>query len=246
MGRFSAVLGFYGVIVATAWAIWGVHITIKDSQESHEKEKLNAVLPFISFTSLNVHFSHPIIATLAYHIDKSKSEESAEYDYKGYQETAMNTLWIQIDNDDIKYLMNLSKEQEEQLKYDGYYKNKDSKIGYKIPLVIPFVLKNVGIGAAIDVRIGLNRKKNHTNNATQSMQLSMSPNDEFELHIFAESPTKENDIWGEYELKIRYKNIFGDLYEQICSITLKFDEQKNRAGITLVLVGEQELIKRNK
>lgn len=63
-------------------------------------------------------------------------------------------------------------------------------------ICVPFEFENVGNGAAIRMRYGLNRKETIEHDRKYLPVLSLKPNTPMMFHLFSENCSENSETWG--------------------------------------------------
>ena len=94
-------------------------------------------------------------------------------------------------------------------------------------ICIPIEIENVGNGAAIRMRYGLNRKSISKKDRKYLPVISLKPAMPIMFHIFSEDCSRNSANLGEYVLSFYYEDIYSNQYEQDFDITIEYNEEKN-------------------
>ena len=92
---------------------------------------------------------------------------------------------------------------------------------------IPFEIENIGNGAAIRMRYGVNRKGTTEPDRKYLKPLSLKTNTPMLFHIFSENCSEGSVNLGEYVLSFYYEDIYSNKYEQHFDITIEYDQEKH-------------------
>ena len=199
-------LSFYGSILGAALTIFGVVITILYSRRSYQEDMHNRVLPYCSLYSLRYRSYFNILSLLT-----EKEEKSSEEDY--YEEYRLKEINICINNGKIQYKSQLSKEQIDIIQHNGLKKTKTPD-GFKVNRIEfinhPFEIENVGNGAAINFRLGLN--PSDCKNLNYTTPIHLRKGDKVYVRIFSENPNEQ--VFKKYKLGLYYEDILKRKYMQ--------------------------------
>ncbi len=179
----------HSVILGAFLAAYGVYLTIKYTQVNYKEDIRQRVLPFISLNTLrsksyfNV-FAHPL------EIRDNDELKPVEGFYREYKR---NEIYFVIEGGEVFVKTNLTKEQRDLLKQGGCRWISDSPNQFSfvdMDLVsIPLELYNVGNGAAINLRIGLNPIATEHKYITPLM---LKVGDMLYIHIYSENQNENN------------------------------------------------------
>lgn len=152
----------------------------------------------------------------------------------------MRKIYFIVEEGEINIKTGLTEEQQELVKHRGrrWISNSPNKFSYndRKLISIPIEIENVGMGgAAVNLRVGLNRTENEAKFITP---MSLNPHRTLYLFIYAENPNNLNV--GEYELAFYYNDILGNSYKQIFSINIT--EENGKIYLQLDFDSQQERI----
>ena len=198
-------LGFYGCVLGGLLTVYGVFLTIQFTQQNYQDDVRNRSLPFITVDILGVKSKYHFFQTTTEEI-----KEQANY----HEEYQQSKIYYVIENGIPTVKSELTDEQRQKIIAGGLKAMPDSKNTYILQPIdyinMPVVLRNVGNGTAINLRIGLNRKGNANNEYLQPRPLNV--NQTFILIIYAEGHNSKNA--GAYFLTCYYEDILGNKYRQ--------------------------------
>lgn len=221
-------LGFYGCVLGGLLTVYGVFLTIQFTQKNYQEDVRNRVLPFIAADILGVKSRKILFQTTAEEIN-----ERTNY----YEEYQQDKVYYVIENGIPTKKSNLTDEQREKVITGGGKIITNSPNAYTLQPIdyinLPCVLCNAGNGAAINLRVGLNRKGNSKNEYLPPRPLNI--NQTFMLIIYAEGHNAENA--GEYHLACYYEDILGNKYRQVFQVNISVGIENNIKKIeTKVLI----------
>ena len=150
----SAMLSYYGTIIAAVIAIYGIFITIRYSQKSYKDDVRDRTMPFIVIDMLKTRSRTNLF--------KSKDTKICAKQVEGYYEYKLTDYYCILENGVIRYSTGLTKTQQELLDNGGtrwVYSENGGRLQVVDDICVPFEFENVGNGAAIRMRYGLNRKE---------------------------------------------------------------------------------------
>ena len=135
-----------------------------------------------------------------------------------------------LDKEKIEYRTGLTRSQRELLN-NGGMRWVTCENGRSMQVVdeicVPFEIENVGNGAAIRMRYGVNRKETDEVDRRYLPTLSLKPGTPMMFHIFSEDCSKNSLALGAYVLSFYYEDIYSNRYEQHFDINIKYNEKKN-------------------
>ena len=210
------VLAYTGAFVASAVAIAGIHATISDSHKEQERLLREEVAPQLSVIWLKN-------GTLA-ECDTGDSPLDFNRSLGYYDEQAENDEYI-IVGKRCSYQRSL-REPERTKATTGHQTVpvpngiavQDSKV-----LLAPLYIKNVGRGCAVNLHSGLNpvcEEFRHTGFKT------IEPGNGFYIGLYVDF--NKDDVFGNYELKVRYYDVLGYEYVEVFPLAvLRGDEAPN-------------------
>ena len=231
----GAALGFYGTLLASCIAIYGVFLSINYAQENYRKDEKNRQLPYLALTYMwkDSRFN---LFDAAFSQEK-ESEKSDTDSY--YNEYKLSRVYIVISTRGIEYKNKLDKRQETILQQGGlaWVDNGSSKIlKPHILISLPFEVENVGNGAAIDFRLAFNRKDSAEHRAVSLFTLKRE--DKVYFHVFSE--LESDDLLGDYILELQYCDILGNRYSQ--KYPVSFERENEKVKRTIDFTGKQDSV----
>lgn len=236
------VLSYYGAIIAAIIGIIGVYLTVYISNKNYRDDVRSRVLPFIAINVLNVKQPDPFLEGLG---DESYSDMGNDpVIIDSISGKNRNHLYFIIDGKSkIRVSDSLSDTEAQKVQQteaiwrrakDGRLYLRDAKC-----VSMPFVLENIGNGAAKNLRMGLAYAGSKPFFKTE---IVMKQNEKFYVHIF--SGEEFNLIKGKYVFSVCYEDISGNQYEQAFPIDIF--EEKNNKYKNIDTNGKQRLIGRVK
>ena len=217
----SAVLSYYGTILASVIAIYGIFITIQYSQKSYKDDIRDRSLPFIVIDMLK---------TSGYGAETQLGSLQNELEsLQGYREYKLVNYYCILTKGKIEYRTSLTESQQEFRDNGGrkIVPFKDVKNFYTIyGICVPIEIENIGNGTAIRLRYGINRKEINEKERRYLPTLSLKPSAPMMLHIFSEDCSRESLNLGEYVLSFFYEDIYSNRYEQHFDITIEYNQEK--------------------
>lgn len=213
------VLSYYGTILSAAGAVGGVFLSLKFSHKQYREDKHRDILPYFSVNTLERNFISPLYSGF----DEDEEPQDTTEDSSAYKEYLHNRFFFVISSSGLRYVQKLSEEQEtsrkfslsdeDMEKYGAIYKDNTS--------YIPIEITNVGKGCAISVTVIIDspaKKK-----GASSTSLSIPVGGKLYVGVFFH-PDVETDEG--YLLRIRYSDIYKNLYEHRKTISLTTNEHK--------------------
>lgn len=218
----SAALSYYGAIIAAVIAIYGIFITIQYSQKSYKDDVRNRSMPFIVID---------VLRTSSYRtLFSSNNTRSVAEQTEGYREYKLMDYYCILENGEIEYRTGLTKSQQKLLNDGGFRMvSCEGRICAQVvdEVCIPFEIENIGNGAAIRMRYGVNRKGTTEPDRKYLKPLSLKTNTPLMFHIFSENCSEGSVNLGEYVLSFYYEDIYSNKYEQHFDITIEYDQEKH-------------------
>ena len=211
-------LSFYGSLLAAILTVYGVYLTIQYSQHNYREDIHNRVLPFLALYSLRSRSNYQMFAPA----EQERNQNKETF----YEEYRLKEIYFIVENGNIDVKSSLSKDQQQTLiqggfKYVATQTNSFSLCDVNL-VNVPLEVENVGNGAAINLRIGLNKATNIK--PVYITPINLKQNMTIYIHIFSENPT-DNDL-GEYNLEFYYNDIYKRKYAQKYIFSIKKDESK--------------------
>lgn len=233
----SATLSYYGTILAAILAIFGIFITIQYSQKSYKDDVRDRSMPFIVITLLKTR-SHKTLF-------QSSDFQGETKPVEGYQEYKVKDIYCILNNGQIEYRDGLTRAQQELLDNGGmqWISHENSRSFCVVDdICIPIEIENVGNGAAIRMRYGLNRKSISKKDRKYLPVISLKPAMPIMFHIFSEDCSRNSANLGEYVLSFYYEDIYSNQYEQDFDITIEYNEEKNAPAYSVDMRHVQKFI----
>lgn len=205
-------LAFYGALVGSIATVWGVYLSIEYSRSNYQEDVKKRVLPFVVLTNLR---SKPKISFFS-GANTKKVPFSSEY-----EEYKLQKIYYIIKDGNITAQTWLSAEQQEKIEQGGFLWQTDengTKNVVRVDLVsIPLELENVGNGAAIQFRVGLNSNAVDEEKWQYINPMPLKVGQSLYVHIYCDDGEKSK---GNYILDLVYDDIYGNKYRQKYAITL--------------------------
>ena len=235
----SAALTYYGTIVAAIVAVYGVFLTIQYSQKSYREDVKNRSLPFIVIEVLKAKSHTNLFRFLDTKPENVEDEQEEYYEYK------LQDYYCILENGNIIYKTELTKEQQKLLK-DGGAKWIQSANGASCVLVdyicMPIEIENIGNGAAIRMRYGINKKNIPEKDRKYLSPMSLKTETPIMLHVFSEDCGEKSANLGEYVLAFYYDDIFSNRYKQEFNINIIYNKEKHAPEVNIDMSHRQEMI----
>lgn len=214
-------LSYCGTLVAAVVAILGVYWSLRSSRREQERQIRDEVAPFFSAVFLTQKNKRdPFIEMFLGRSgqradvdgdDKTESDQGVNCGDEGYREVDSREIYVILDGD-ISYKAKLDEEQAKRTQ------SKNLKVEMAMGVVAitpnpvifnPIYLKNVGKGAAVSVRVGVNPKESDWAGV---QYWTLMPGDYFYLGLYVD--TSKQAVFGEYELRVVYFDCLGCQYIQ--------------------------------
>lgn len=221
----SAMLSYYGTIIAAVIAIYGIFITIQYSQKSYKDDVRDRSMPFIVIDILKATSYRNLFGFL-----KSDDIETKPERTEGYKEYKLTDYYCILKNGKIEYKTGLTKSQQDLLDNGGMkmvpHEN-GSSLQASNYICVPLEIENIGNGAAIRMRYGINRKETSDADKKYLPVISLKQGMPMMLHIFSEDCSENSVNLGHYVLSFYYDDIYSHRYEQYFDIDIEYDKSKN-------------------
>ncbi len=234
-------LGLFAAISAALIAIYGISLTIKQSDHVFKEEVRNSALPF-----LNVDFLQSKNSS-AWNLVIAEDEGESSVD-KTYREEKIDCIYFIIDEKGIDTKGSLNKHQQEVIENGGSYVTPlaggGRAITHAYSVYIPLSVENVGKGVAINVRVGLNKSSTSASHRRYIVPVSLKVGDYIKVGIFGEGIKEESELFDKYCLEFIYYDIFGNHYEQSYDVDLYYNNEKNCAALGINTSQEQIILER--
>lgn len=236
----SDVLSYYGTVVGAIVGVLGVYLTVCVSNKNYRDDARNRILPYIAINVMNIRQPDPFLQGLGEEdYAMMGNDPIIEQSLEG---KAWNHLYFVIDGKGkIRVAEKLSDDESERLKETAvtWIRAKDRKMYICDADVVsmPFVMDNIGNGAAKNLRMSfsyLNSKQFF------KTEIILKPNEKFYVHIFSEKEFKT--IEGDYVFSVYYEDISGNEYEQLFPVEI-VEENGNRYK-RIMTNGKQRLLGR--
>lgn len=236
----SDVLSYYGTVVGAIVGVLGVYLTVCVSNKNYRDDARNRILPYIAINVMNIRQPDPFLQGLGEEdYAMMGNDPIIEQSLEG---KAWNHLYFVIDGKGkIRVAEQLSDDESERLKETAvtWIRAKDGKMYIRDADVVsmPFVMDNIGNGAAKNLRMSfsyLNSKQFF------KTEIILKPNEKFYVHIFSEKEFKT--IEGDYVFSVYYEDISGNEYEQLFPVEI-VEENGNRYK-RIMTNGKQRLLGR--
>lgn len=233
-------LAYYGTVIAAIVGVLGVYLTVCVSNKNYRDDARNRILPYIAINVMNIRQPDPFLQGFGEEdYAMMGNDPIIEQSLEG---KAWNHLYFVIDGKGkIRVAEQLSDDESEKLKETAvtWIRAKDGKMYIRDADVVsmPFVMDNIGNGAAKNLRMSfsyLNSKQFF------KTEIILKPNERFYVHIFSEKEFKT--IEGDYVFSVYYEDISGNEYEQLFPVEI-VEENGNRYK-RIMTNGKQRLLGR--
>lgn len=236
----SNVLSYYGGVIGGILAIIGVFFTVKFSQKQYREDQRNSVIPYFSADMLNSHFVMPKVSMNSGHIKISNPPSEIS---TGYHEEKYTDYYYILKDGKFKITTGLNEQQTVRAHAGGLVLVQIPN-GYamtvKNDVFMPIQLENVGNGAAINFRLGINRSEIKDCDKKYAYSISVNRGEVVNVHLYSEDCDKTSANLGDYDLTFLYQDIFGNKYSQTTRISIVFNEDHNRIAIQMDMYQTQE------
>lgn len=233
-------LAYYGTVIAAIVGVLGVYLTVCVSNKNYRDDARNRILPYIAINVMNIRQPDLFLQGLGEEdYAMMGNDPIIEQSLEG---KAWNHLYFVIDGKGkIRVAEQLSDDESEKLEETAvtWIRAKDGKMYIRDADVVsmPFVMDNIGNGAAKNLRMSfsyLNSKQFF------KTEIILKPNERFYVHIFSEKEFKT--IEGDYVFSVYYEDISGNEYEQLFPVEI-VEENGNRYK-RIMTNGKQRLLGR--
>lgn len=234
-------LGYYGVVVAAIVTIRGLRLTFEDNRDGIKEQGRLDKLPVLAVTTLNktaripwLNVDEPVHA-------ETKAVQSDDEKYY-YKEFRLENLFFVVKKDKITVTGILDKKQQDLVVHEGFTYASPAN-GLRISqfaqiVYIPLDIANVGNGAALNLRIGLNNVQTNDDEKRYITSINMAMDETIYIGIYLDQP---ND--GSYERGFYYDDVFENHYKQINAINISHDENNQRLVKFTNIVKQERVIK---
>lgn len=238
----SALLSYYGSLIASIIAICGVVLTIQYSQKNYREDVRYRALPYISICQLRSDVNYtiqlfPQVTDTTCDSELKKQDSHIEYKLQNY--------YCIIDKGNIRYMTQLSNEQQELINNCGV-KTVSNSNGMSTNMVdyiyIPLEIENIGNGAAAKFSFGINKESDKESTWKFVPAISLKTATPFMLHIFSEDCSEQSDIFGNYVLSFHYDDIYHNRYRQDFIISIAYDEKNKFVNISTNIDVDQKFL----
>ena len=207
-------LSYFGVIVGSIITIIGLHLTFHDNRIGLIEQNRLENLPFLALNILSVKRRNSWTDS-AY--EKSNSNNSDYIKDYFFKEEKLDSILFIIKNHDIIIKSEFTEDEKRNIIYDGYRwadlaKGVMALTKNKL-LYIPIQITNVGNGAAIDLKIGLNylsEKESDSSEYLYVRPINLPVNDSIFVVIYSNNLTEDNN--GKFLLELKYEDMYKNRY----------------------------------
>lgn len=222
-------LSYYGGVAGGILTIAGVFLTVAYSQKQYENGQRNAVIPYFAVNMLKSHYAslNDYISSKINNSGDLSESDTLVADSKGYYEYKVVDYFFVIENEGIKIQSSLSEDQKRKVEGPDIKRKEIAKV---VSVAVPsddvyntVDYENVGNGSAVNFRIGFNRKDSKDKQFSYSISVRQA--EHVTAHIYAENCDAKSEKLGNYELEIRYEDIFGNKYIQTTDIIIDYDQR---------------------
>lgn len=219
---------FYGAIIGGVLTVYGVYLTINYTQSNYEDDIRNRVLPYIAFNFLEQ-------KTIRGLLEEEIDVEDDNMLKIGMNEFDLEEIYFVVNNGMVEAKLFLTKDQKRRIINGGVINQHiskgvtaviDSQLIYQT-----IILENVGVGAAIQARVGFNKAECSDPKFCKPMTLKRGDN--ISVHIYADDCNKDSKNLCNYSLGIEYSDIYGNKYIQEMPIELGYDIEENQNYISI-------------
>jgi hypothetical protein len=236
------VLAYYGSVVSAIIGIVGVYLTVYISNQNYRDDARSRVLPFIAINVLNIKQPDPFLEGLGQESYFDMGNDPVILD--SISGKNRNHLFFIIDGKSkVRVSDSLSDEEAETATATEviWRRGKDGSLYQRdsVSISMPFLLENIGNGAAKNLRMGLSYS---TDKPFFKTEFILKQEETFYVHILSQETFEK--IKGKYVFCVYYEDISGNQYEQLFPIKI-FEENGNKYK-NMNTNGKQRLIGRIK
>ena len=218
-------LNLFAVVFASLFAIYGISLTIKSSQEELNESVRNQALPFIIVDFLE---TRPKKIDL---LSADTTEELPDPDNTEFEEYSLRDYYYVIKETQIDVVRNLSGEQLTKIKNGGFKKVSPAKgvytVGKEYYVYFHLNMENVGKGPAVHTRVGLNRKNVDIDKRKYVKPIPLRVGDTLSVGIYADIESENSHVLGNYSLEIRYSDMYGNKYCQEHELIISHETERH-------------------
>lgn len=243
-------LSYCGTLFAATIAILGVYWSLRSSRQDQERQIRDEAAPFFSAVFLTQINKHDPFTEMFFRasgdcvdrdgVDGTEDDCGANLGNGRYKEVDDRKIYVFLDGG-ISYQTRLSEKQEKLARSRNLEAKMAGGVFASVPNPViynPIYLKNVGKGAAVSVRVGVNPKGSDWAGV---QYWTLMPGDYFYLGLYVD--TDKQAVFGEYELRVVYFDCLGCQYIQ--RFELKVVSNDGGAGVPSVQMayyGPRELL----
>ena len=232
-------LSFYAAITSAILAIFGISLTIQSSRKELQENIRNSMLPFIIIDFLETKTKQRDL------FSNEVTEELSDPETANYIESPLKEIVFVIAQEKVIPNHYLSGHQRTIIENGG---KRNVQIGKGLTITVhdmyvyvPLILENVGSGAAVSMRIGLNRvDSDSVRKYVKPIPLKVG--DAIRVAIYSEDLKDDSTELGNYELEIFYYDIYGNRYRQSNLIQLCFEANKKFPYLRIETMQSQEIV----
>lgn len=221
MTRWNAadVLAYYGTILAAAGAVGGVFLSLKYSHKQYREDKRRDVLPYFSVNILERNCINPLYRGFD---EDEEPQDTTEYS-STYKEYLPDRFFFLVSNSGLKYAKSLSREQLDSRKFSPSDEDNEEygELCENNTSYIPVEITNVGKGCAINVTVIIDSPSQKEGASSTALSIPVGG----KLYVGVFFHLNEEFDKG-YLLKIRYSDIYKNLYEHRKTISVTTNKRK--------------------
>lgn len=234
--RAEDALSFYGTLLAASIGIAGVFFSIQYAQKNYRQDEKNRVKPYLALTYLRERSQFTLgnlVSLMGY---SSKDDEEICEDQPDKKDIfyRLDHIAIILSAKGIEYNTDITDAQKDLIQNGGVTLD-DGKIKKRKFISMPFIIENVGNGAALNCRIAFYEE----NDTPRGININtVKCGDAFYCHIFSDDV--DNFLNKQYILKFSYLDILGTEYTQLYDINFTIDAATKLVKQSILLSGEQK------
>lgn len=227
----SMMLSYIGSILASVIGTCGVFYTITYSQKNYREDIRLRMLPFLSFTKLRVNYFGGLEKIL------KDNEEKVIDDNNVFSIERYEKYVCTIKGNEIIYKTDFDCHQKELIEHRFMNVKKTDACSCNLSstnsIFLPLEIKNVGLGPALTVSLGLNRTDVDRNSWTYMNGININAGDGVNFYIISENCGEKSDKLGDYVLSVHYNDIYSNKYNENFEIKIIYDKEKNKPQIIM-------------
>lgn len=228
-------LQYYGITVTAIITVWGLFLTFRDNRKEIREQSRLDKLPYFSLNDLNYKTRNNLMADDDERIIISESNKMSPNTILGnnyYAEEKITNVFLIIENSKVRIEKELDEKKKDLIFHGGIAQVKTGIGAFAyVPqnlIYHPFLLENVGNGAAINVCIKFGRLEEREEVLSVG---AISVGKKIYMGLYSSPDDKEND--GKYIMSITYSDIFNNKYVQKSEIEIIVGQNEIKTSIQI-------------